>query len=892
MTTEVQIMRACSISAPEDASARVLHGIDLITAALRRQGVDIRPDAEVRLVVGARATTPGIAALERQDILLYNTGEPGPNGYYLATLPGRTVVITGGDDTGVLYGCQELARILDATGHIPRDLDHGETPDLVLRGPAIGLQKTTVEPPRQVYEYPVTPDRFPWFYDRGLWSDLLDRLLDQRANVIYLWSGHPFSSFVQLADHPEAQEVTDEELARNRDMLNWLTAEAGRRGIWIVLKFYNIHIPLPFALAHGIPLRQPRPTPLTSAYTRAAIAEFVATYPNVGLYVCLGEVLQGDLYGTEWFVDTILAGVEAGVTAGGLTELPPIILRGHGIDPKPVVDAARERYPRLFTEAKYNGESLTTWNPRGPWQRQHRHLASLGGIHIVNVHILANLEPFRYGAVSFIQRSVQAMRHRLGAQGLHLYPLFFWEWPDSPDRAEPRLRQIDRDWIWYAAWHRYAWKADRDPQAERAYWTGLLAGRFGGAEAGAAALEAYEAMGQIAPRLVRRIGITEGNRQTFSLGMTMSQLTNATRHRPWPDLWESHAPHGERLDQFVEREAAGLPHEGETPLDAVDDSRHFAARAVAAIERGAPHVTQAGEEYDRLRTDVIATAELTEFYALRVLAAIEIMHYRVDESEDLRRLHRAVELVGRSLDRYRDLAELTERTYRYANSMQTPQRRVPFPNGSTYGHWTQCLPLYQAEFDNLRANVALLAAGGRPSATDHGAPEAFEPAGFTVTGGDAEAFDLAPGAAAFTDDGSSIRRLAPELLGLRGARLSKAAALHRQVTIDIDLAEPAHVLVGYFRDPDPAWLQVPNLEVDTHADDRGGLEPVLREGVIVDLHPPIDVHAFRYEAGRHTLALGRGAYLLVGVVSVTQQFTGRTDDELDSLDWLYEDSRP
>ncbi len=111
-----------------------------------------------------------------------------------------------------------------------------------------------------------------------------------------------------------------------------------------------------------------------------------------------------------------------------------MIVRAHAIDLEPVLERALPRYPRLFTEAKYNGESLTTRSPRGAWQEKHRRLASLGSVHIVNVHILANLEPFRYGAVSFIQRCAQAIKHRLDAGGLHLYPLFYWEWPHSPDR--------------------------------------------------------------------------------------------------------------------------------------------------------------------------------------------------------------------------------------------------------------------------------------------------------------------------------------------------------------------------------------------------------------------------------------------------------------------------
>ena len=84
---------------------------------------------------------------------------------------------------------------------------------------------------------------------------------------------------------------------------------------------------------------------------------------------------------------------------------------------------------------------------RGLWQERHLAMSRLTSNHVANVHILANLEPFRYGAQQFIQKCVQAARDRLGANGLHLYPLFYWDWPVSPDKTDKPLEQWDRDWI-------------------------------------------------------------------------------------------------------------------------------------------------------------------------------------------------------------------------------------------------------------------------------------------------------------------------------------------------------------------------------------------------------------------------------------------------------------
>src|SRR5699024_4273479 len=113
--------------------------------------------------------------------------------------------------------------------------------------------------------------------------------------------------------------------------------------------------------------------------------------------------------------------------------------------------------------------------------------------------------------------------------------------------------------------------------------------------------------------------------QTLSLGMTLNQLTNPGRFRAFADLWESHAPAGERLEEYVAREVAGQEHVGETPLDVVEDACHFAARALAAAQAGRPEVSTATAEYDRLTTDARATALIADVYQLRVRAAAEIL---------------------------------------------------------------------------------------------------------------------------------------------------------------------------------------------------------------------------------------------------------------------------
>jgi hypothetical protein len=902
-------MTTIQLAVPEEASSRIRLGADLLKRSLLDIGLTIheigaltlaeyRNIAGIKLVIGNRLDHAFIRELEEHEVLLYHTNAPEGEGFYLASLPGNLIVIAGGSDTGVLYGCQELATIIAEKGGLPQELAFGDAPDMKLRGPVVPLQLTKVEPPRRTYEYPITPGRFPWFYDRALWLEYLDRLLEYRCNVVYIWTGHPFSSLVRLDSYPEAMEVTEAEFEQNVDTFRWLAEECDRRGIWLVLKFYNIHIPLPFAEKHKLDLHQPKPLPITSDYYIQSISTFIRTFPNVGLMVCLGEALQGALYGVEWFNETILVGVNEGLKDLKLKELPPIIVRAHAIPSEKVMEAAIPNYGNLFTEAKYNGESLTTFTPRGNWQDTHQHLSSLGSIHLFNVHILANLEPFRFGAPSFIQKCVQAAKYRLGCNGIHLYPLFYWDWPYSPDSVTPRLKQLERDWVWFAAWFRYAWKPDHHPALEREYWIGQFAKRYGSREAGEAVLDAYEESGECAPKLLRRFGITEGNRQTMSLGMTMSQLTNPDRYGPWKELWESQAPQGERLNLYVEREVRGEPHIGETPLDIADNVDAHAKNAERAIERARPYVVQNMEEFERISIDVKAIALMTRSYTFKARAAIQILTYKLLSGQEflnhVELLEAAIPAFEESLHNYRELAKLTDETYLYANSMQTPQRKVPFPDGEKFGHWRDCLPHYEQEFHSFTARVKELRNGDLPGVASEERVGTYAQAEFVLHSSDAQTYVVDKQSKLFSDGNVLASNVAEELVGLTGIRINRDQASKEGVSIDIELKEPSRILVGYFNSKDSEWLQVPSLEENTHADDRGGLSPVIKNGLKVFFYPSVNVHAFLYEPGRHTLVFGQGSYLIVGVIKATQKMTVRDLEgasSLDTLDWLYENGK-
>ena len=179
------------------------------------------------------------------------------------------------------------------------------------------------------------------------------------------------------------------------------------------------------------------------------------------------------------------------------------------------------------------------------------------------------------------------------------------------------------------------------------------------------------------------------------------------------------------------------------------------------------------------------------------------------------------------------------------------------------------LPLYEKELADFKAQVAELK---KPNSagSETGAPIAAWPAAkFKLISTNAETYEVKFGARPFADRNYTITELAPELNGLTGIRFSHAEAKNgRHVPVEFEVTEPvAGVLIGYFQSDRGIWLQVANLDFASHADECRGIDVVLRNAASIEECPNVNVHAFRYEPGRHKLeSIGKGSSVVLGVV--------------------------
>jgi hypothetical protein len=271
---------------------------------------------------------------------------------------------------------------------------------------------------------------------------------------------------------------------------------------------------------------------------------------------------------------------------------------------------------------------------------------------------------------------------------------------------------------------------------------------------------------------------------------------------------------------------------------------------------------------------------------------MEVLRYKY--SKDVSHLKKAVPLLQESLQSYKRLTKLTKDTYRYSGSLQISARKIPF-DGSKFIHWTDCLPVYEKEFEDFRKKVKQLTAFKENDTSGREAlsPQTLPAIDFQLLNNGMEVYEIKQKSKIFSDQDYVIEDVAPELQGLKGIRFSLDIAKNQGAKITFEVNKPLKVLVGYFQDRDlSTWLQLPDLEIDVTNPiiELGGLDPVLLNAVAIPGLPTVNIHVLSYSAGKHVMDLGKGGFLILGFVDADAKIlprdaniTPRTTDPLNML---------
>jgi len=595
----------------------------------------------------------------------------------------KGVTIRAGWPAGLLYGVQQyLTSPTSAASEVT------EKPDFELRGTVLFLMK------EGGYDYQLTPEEFPWFFDRFLLTRFLDYLAENRINTIFLWTGHLFPSIVEMPEYPDATSLTKQELLRNQEQFRWFTSECAKRNISVLLHFYNIHISAALARNRNIPIHYREPNEFVTKYIGYSLRRFLEEFDSVGLYVCPGEQLKPE-FTAEWIRDVIFkAAKESG-------KKPRIVIRDWGLDAEKFKKICKDEYDNYYTELKHNVEMIVSPVP----DERHAFWTGVGKKHIVNLHEIADIKPFRWGSPKFIQEMVQEWK-KIGLNGAEVYGMVSWRWPYSLDKLDPnqttfwpegpKLLTFQRDAIWLEAIGRYLWKADRNPAGEEKYWAQQLGKKFGSEKAGQLLLQWYDTTGPILPGLQNLTSVKNMNWHPTAIGVEqyVDEILAARQGAFGPEANRGWGRYPSRpVDTyFFERYKAryNLPNltnrismpvseyadklaKSENVTDAMTADKitdlfvEMAKQSVKLAENAQSSATENKAEAGRFATDSQALVYITQAWRYKIMAAIEKQLWL--KSDDEKHKKALLQYLQDAIDVYEKLVALTDKTYINATDM-------------------------------------------------------------------------------------------------------------------------------------------------------------------------------------------------------------------------------
>lgn len=237
-----------------------------------------------------------------------------PKEGYALTVSGSHIEISGADKNGLIYGMYNLMEQVRFKGSFDAVSNKSEHPRMAFRAIKFNLPYMAYRTDMSMVQHDVV------CHDLKFWKKYLDMMVENRFNVLSLWSLHLFHYMVIPKDFPEANQFNRYEMAEWKKFWTALFKMAKDRGIETYIINWNTFVSPSFARAYHVAEYSEKPShfgvgdtsKLVEQYTREIIRQVIDEYPDLtGLGITLGERMGGQTADERraWLDRTIFAGM-------------------------------------------------------------------------------------------------------------------------------------------------------------------------------------------------------------------------------------------------------------------------------------------------------------------------------------------------------------------------------------------------------------------------------------------------------------------------------------------------------------------------------------------------------------------------------------------------------
>ncbi|HYF49312.1 MAG TPA: hypothetical protein VEJ63_07900 [Planctomycetota bacterium] len=611
----------------------------------------------VRWAGGDLQTVLTERGIEDAEISIRVDAELGAEAFEIIT-NGLVLEVRGGDANGCMYGLMEIAERVAVTGL-------KKWPEFVRSLPAI-KQKPYIE---FRADNPFCHTRPLLFNDVAMWRRYIDMLARCRFNTLDIHGAYDldeteFPNLLPMLVHvPEYPSVgKPEEQARNLEDFRQIVQHAQRRGIAVALMNYDAEVS-GLGKTHW------------EDYTAKAVSLLLRQVPELKM---LGFRVGESGKNAGFHRSAYLKGVEL----SGRSDVR-VYTRSWKANPETLSEIGRQLPGRYDIQIKYNGEQLGLpyhamhgthyGRPYASYSYQ-EYLRSDAPYRVIwQVRANGTHRYFAWADTEFIRRTVRTLRFG-NARGFSLEPhiAYFSTNPknyygDAKDQSAHDYIW-EKHWMWYLAWGRLSYNPDLPETVLRQHFVAELG------DVGSTIYDAMQASGPIVP-LIMAYRCQGPDHRHFS----PETETGCEKEEDPEHCFMHHEPMDTRnfasISEFVDGVRNGRSDGRVGPREIMGMLREAAAKtrklitqvdALAEGPRKAAH-------WRLLKTDLVAAAQLGEYYAARIEGALHCCYaLKTGSAADY---ERAVALFARSRDAWNELAQTADAVYAPLNNPLRAQRK-------------------------------------------------------------------------------------------------------------------------------------------------------------------------------------------------------------------------